>query len=130
MYKQNATCIQHAPSVSHTESVARGGQTEFPKCRGGKGVYGCVNFTKVWGGQELTYGGQRPPAPSKCWGVCSDATFSLPLASNVGICSLMYSRYRLFFYKIILRTFFNHCSIDNKYELVTSVGGLQCFDVN
>ena len=40
-------------TVLHTEDVAVGGETEFLKCRGGKGVYDVLTFQKSRG-QELT----------------------------------------------------------------------------
>ena len=31
-------------SVMHTENVARGANWEFPKCKGGQGVYNVLTF--------------------------------------------------------------------------------------
>ena len=47
-------------TVLHTENVARG-QTEFPKCRGDKGVYKVLTFQKSRGGKSSPRGVNAPP---------------------------------------------------------------------
>ena len=50
-------------SVLHTENAARGANSEFPKCRGGEGVYNVLTFQKSRGGAKVHLGGAKAPCP-------------------------------------------------------------------